>query len=137
KARLENQISDLSRNIAKGLAFLHQKDDSKSTTVHRDIRPGNILLDENFNPKITGLGKARHFGGDDTHYSTLAYGTIGYIDPEYCSSYSITDKTDVYSFGILLLVIMSGKGPIFKEEGFAKQNLRLLVSEKTLFMSFS
>ncbi|XP_026450213.1 probable LRR receptor-like serine/threonine-protein kinase At1g53430 isoform X2 [Papaver somniferum] len=109
--------------IAKGLAFLHFKDQSKPLIIHRYIEPANILLDKNFHPKISGFGGSRLCEGEDTHYTTEVIGTYGYFDPEYFIQGIVNDKTDVYSFGVLILVIFSGKRPIYREKRSESVNL--------------
>ncbi|KAI3916370.1 hypothetical protein MKW92_028976 [Papaver armeniacum] len=89
--------------IAKGLAFSHGK-----FCVHRDIKLANILLDEHLNPKISDYGLARQLNNrEGTH--TLVAGTIGYMAPEYIMTGRLTEKADVYSFGVLVLELMSGR----------------------------
>lgn len=93
--------------IAKGLAFLHEESSLK--IVHRDIKATNVLLDGDLNPKISDFGLARLTEDDNTHISTRVAGTIGYMAPEYALWGYLTYKADVYSFGIVLLEIVSGK----------------------------
>ncbi|KAE8728740.1 putative LRR receptor-like serine/threonine-protein kinase [Hibiscus syriacus] len=93
--------------IAKGLAFLHEE--SRLKIVHRDIKGTNILLDGDLNPKISDFGLAKLHEEEKTHISTRIAGTIGYIAPEYALWGYLTNKADVYSFGILALEIASGK----------------------------
>ncbi|KAJ0648869.1 putative transferase, protein kinase RLK-Pelle-DLSV family [Helianthus annuus] len=93
--------------IARGLAFLH--DESRIKIVHRDIKATNVLLDKDLNPKISDFGLARLNEDDKTHVSTRVAGTIGYMAPEYALWGYLSDKADVYSFGVLLLEIISGK----------------------------
>ncbi|KAI3868830.1 hypothetical protein MKW92_048154 [Papaver armeniacum] len=97
--------------IAKGLAFLHHKDESKAMIVHRDIKPENIFLDKFLNPKISDFELAMISGEEDTHCSTRVVGTWGYLDPQYCITGTVTEKSDVYSFGVVILVLMSGQKP--------------------------
>ncbi|KAI3981720.1 hypothetical protein MKX01_009546 [Papaver californicum] len=97
--------------IAKGLAFLHHKDQSKAMIIHRDIKPSNIFLDKFLNPKISNFEYAMIFGEEDTQCSTTVIGTMGYLDPQYLNTGTISEKSDVFSFGVVILVIMSGQKP--------------------------
>ncbi|XP_030972528.1 probable LRR receptor-like serine/threonine-protein kinase At1g07650 isoform X2 [Quercus lobata] len=93
--------------IARGLAFLHEESTLK--IVHRDIKSTNILLDGDFNPKISDFGLAKLYEEENTHISTRIAGTIGYMAPEYALWGFLTYKADVYSFGVVALEIISGK----------------------------
>ncbi|EOY07816.1 LRR receptor-like serine/threonine-protein kinase isoform 2 [Theobroma cacao] len=97
----------ISLGVARGLAYLHEE--AKPHIVHRDIKASNILLDQNLIPKVSDFGLSRILRDNVTHISTHVAGTLGYLAPEYAISGRLTRKTDVYSFGVLLLEIISGQ----------------------------
>lgn len=107
---------------ASGLAFLHEE--AEPHIVHRDIKASNVLLDKDFNPKIGDFGLAKLFPDNVTHVSTRVAGTVGYLAPEYAMLAQLTKKADVYSFGVLLLEIISGKSS--SKAAFGEELLVLL-----------
>ncbi|KAJ3693226.1 hypothetical protein LUZ60_008706 [Juncus effusus] len=106
---------------ARGLAFLHHS--CIPHIIHRDMKSSNVLLDENLEARVSDFGMARLMNAFDTHLSvsTLA-GTPGYVPPEYYQSFRCTTKGDVYSYGVILLELLSGKKPIDPSE-FGDNNL--------------
>ncbi|GLT53931.1 hypothetical protein SLA2020_271650 [Shorea laevis] len=107
--------------IARGLAFLHEE--VRPHIVHRDIKASNILLDKDLTPKISDFGLAKLIPPNMTHVSTRVAGTIGYLAPEYAIRGQLTRKADIYSFGVLLVEIVSGR---------CNTNTRLPIDEQYL-----
>lgn len=112
--------------VVRGLLYLHEE--APERIIHRDIKASNILLDEKLNPKISDFGLARLFPGDETHVNTFRIsGTHGYMAPEYALHGYLSVKTDVFSFGVLVLEIVSGR----------KNHNSHLSAEKTDLLSYT
>ncbi|KAJ4719887.1 Protein kinase [Melia azedarach] len=106
---------------AKGLAFLHS---DKAKVIYRDFKTSNILLDSNYNAKLSDFGLAKDGPtGSQSHVSTRVMGTYGYAAPEYMATGHLTAKSDVYSFGVVLLEMLSGRRAIDKNRPSREQNL--------------
>uniref|UniRef100_A0A453CQG4 Protein kinase domain-containing protein n=1 Tax=Aegilops tauschii subsp. strangulata TaxID=200361 RepID=A0A453CQG4_AEGTS len=93
--------------IARGIAYLHEE--SSVRIVHRDIKASNVLLDADLNPKISDFGLAKLYDDKKTHVSTKVAGTFGYLAPEYAMRGHMTEKIDVFAFGVVALEIVAGE----------------------------
>ncbi|CAA3000186.1 LRR receptor-like serine threonine- kinase FEI 1 [Olea europaea subsp. europaea] len=107
---------------AKGLAYLHH--DCSPRVIHRDIKSSNILLDGNFDARVSDFGLAKLLKDEESHITTIVAGTFGYLAPEYMQSGRATEKTDVYSFGVLVLEIVSGSRPT--DASFIEKGLNIV-----------
>uniref|UniRef100_A0A0D9W258 non-specific serine/threonine protein kinase n=1 Tax=Leersia perrieri TaxID=77586 RepID=A0A0D9W258_9ORYZ len=99
--------------VAKGLSYLHES--CHDCIIHCDIKPENILLDASFIPKVADFGMAKLLGRDFSRVLTTMRGTIGYLAPEWISGVAITQKVDIYSYGMVLLEIISGRRNALEE----------------------
>lgn len=116
---------NIALGAAKGLAYLHQ--DCESKIIHCDIKPENFLLDDNFLVKVSDFGLAKLMSREQSHVFTTMRGTRGYLAPEWITNQAISEKSDVYSYGMVLLEIISGRKNFDPGEG----------SEKAHFPSFA
>ncbi|KAJ1379679.1 Serine/threonine-protein kinase, active site [Sesbania bispinosa] len=95
---------------AKALAYLHEAIEPK--VIHRDIKSSNILIDDEFNAKVSDFGLAKLLDSGESHITTRVMGTFGYVAPEYANSGLLNEKSDIYSFGVLLLEAVTGRDPV-------------------------
>lgn len=96
-----------SQGVCRGILFLHNG--GPQVVVHRDVKSSNVLLDEYDRPKVSDFGLARKFTTNESHMISKPTGTLVYMDPEYLSTGQLTAASDVYSFGIVLLEILTGR----------------------------
>lgn len=101
------------KGVASALSYLHEE--CENQVIHRDIKASNIMLDEGFNAKLGDFGLARKIEHDKSPDPTVAAGTMGYLAPEYLQTGRATDKTDVFSYGAVVLEVASGRRPIEKD----------------------
>ncbi|KAL5712918.1 non-specific serine/threonine protein kinase [Ranunculus cassubicifolius] len=117
-----NTRMKIAAGAAKGLEYLHDK--ANPPVIYRDFKSSNILLDEEYHPKLSDFGLAK-LGpvGDKTHVSTRVMGTYGYCAPEYAMTGQLTLKSDVYSFGVVFLELITGRKAIDNTRGAGENNL--------------
>ncbi|KAK4358783.1 hypothetical protein RND71_021012 [Anisodus tanguticus] len=123
KKRLDwNTRMKIAAGAARGLEYLHDK--MKPPVIYRDLKGSNILLGEGYHPKLSDFGLAKVGPlGDKTHVSTRVMGTYGYCAPDYAMTGQLTFKSDIYSFGVVLLEIITGRKAIDNTKSGAEQNL--------------
>ena len=117
-----NTRMNIAAGAARGLEYLHDK--MKPPVIYRDLKCSNILLGEGYHPKLSDFGLAKVGpSGDKSHVSTRVMGTYGYCAPDYAMTGQLTFKSDIYSFGVVLLEIITGRKAIDDSRPAAEQNL--------------
>ncbi|KAI4385518.1 hypothetical protein MLD38_003534 [Melastoma candidum] len=112
----------IAAGAARGLQYLHEK--LKPPIIYRDLKCSNILLDEGYHPKLSDFGLAKVGpSGDQTHVSTRVMGTYGYCAPDYAMTGQLTFKSDIYSFGVFLLEIVTGRKAFDRSRDVKEQNI--------------
>lgn len=100
-------LHKIALDVARALAYLHEQCSPK--VLHRDIKPSNILLDNNYNAYLSDFGLSKLLGASQSHVTTGVAGTFGYVAPEYAMTCRVSEKADVYSYGIVILELISDK----------------------------
>ncbi|KAL0327066.1 UNVERIFIED_CONTAM: Proline-rich receptor-like protein kinase PERK9 [Sesamum angustifolium] len=106
---------------ARGIAYLHE--DCHPRIIHRDIKSSNILLDNNFEARVSDFGLAKLAMDVNTHVTTRVIGTFGYMAPEYASSGKLTEKSDIFSYGVVLLELITGRKPVDSSQPQGEESL--------------
>lgn len=106
---------------ARALAYLHE--DSNPCVIHRDFKASNVLLEDNFSPKVSDFGLAKEASEGNNHISTRVMGTFGYVAPEYAMTGHLLVKSDVYSYGVVLVELLTGRKPVDMSQPQGSENL--------------
>lgn len=123
----------IAAGAARGLEYLH--DTMKPPVIYRDLKCSNILLGEDYHPKLSDFGLAKVGpSGDATHVSTRVMGTYGYCAPEYAMTGQLTFKSDIFSFGVVLLELITGMKAIYKTKARKDQTLVGWVMDKSFLL---
>lgn len=109
---------------AGALSYLHF--DASTSIIHRDVKNANILLDENYTPKVSYFGASRLVPIDQVELASLGQGTFGYVDPEYMQTSRLTKKSDVYSFGVVLVELLTGQKALSFQRSKGERSLAML-----------
>uniref|UniRef100_A0A453T3H7 non-specific serine/threonine protein kinase n=2 Tax=Aegilops tauschii subsp. strangulata TaxID=200361 RepID=A0A453T3H7_AEGTS len=120
------------KGICQGLKYLHNE--LKPPIYHLDLKPANVLLDENMVPRIADFGMSRLFRDEKTRATNSSLGTIGYLPPEYICNNLISNKFDIFSLGVVIIKIMAGRAGYFNSANMSSQEFSNVVRERVIFI---